>query len=172
MIRYIYVAILFLLSTGYSHLGPDPNITDLVSSNDNHIIDGLTMVAPPNKFSGDPMEEVKAIGAGWISTVPYGFMSLGKPGIRFNTGRQWWGETVEGIEETIDYAHKNGIKVMLKPQIWSHTGWIGDQDFEQDKDWQKWEENYSKFILFYAEIASKKEVDMFCIGTELKKTCG
>lgn len=163
--RFIYISILCFVS-----LVLTPKLTNLDQTNPVEVkrIDGVTMVAPPSKFPGNPMLDVKKVGAGWISTVPYGFMRIGETGIRFNNKRQWWGETEEGIIKTCQYAQENGIKVMLKPQIWSHTGWIGDQDFETDLEWEEWEVNYTKFIMFYANLASELELEMFCIGTELK----
>ncbi len=146
---------------------PSPNTEN--SFDDQEIIDGVTMVAPPKTFPSDPMLDVRKVGADWISSVPYGYFRMGEPGIRYNINRQWWGERKEGIEQTIDYAHKNDIKVMLKPQIWSHTGWIGDQTFETEADWLAWEKSYTEYIMFYVDIASAKEVEMLCIGTELKK---
>lgn len=132
------------------------------------IIDGITMVAPPRAFEKDPMVDIKKTGAGWISTVPYGFVRLGDTNLRFNTDRQWWGEKKEGILETFKYAKNNHIKVMLKPQIWSPDGWIGDQKFSSEKDWIEWEEHYTEFIMFYANLAAEHNVELFCMGTELK----
>lgn len=131
-------------------------------------IDGVTLVAPPQEFPSDPIPAVKEVGAGWISCVPYGFARFGSKELRYNTGFQWWGEKEEGIVKSIEYAHKNGVKVMLKPQIWSPDGWIGDFKLTKAKEWKAWEEKYSKFILFYAELAAKHDVEMLCIGTELK----
>jgi len=131
-------------------------------------IDGVTMVAPPRPFPDDPMPEVTAIGAGWISCVPYGFVRWGSSNLRYNTDRQWWGETEAGIIETIKFAHQNDVKVMMKPQIWSPDGWIGDYNCESNACWEEWEEKYTKFILFYAQLASDHGVEMLCVGTELK----
>lgn len=141
---------------------------DAVVFEDDEIIDGITMVAPPKEFPSDPMLDVKKVGADWISCVPYGYFSMGESNIRYNIGRQWWGEKKEGIEKTIAYAHDHDLKVMLKPQIWSHTGWIGDQDFETDEEWKAWEKSYTDYIMFYIDIAIEKDVEMVCIGTELK----
>ena len=168
MARYyqlLYLCIICFVSFVWT---PDLTVVDSTNIVEVDRIDGLTMVAPPSEFPGNPMIDVKEIGAGWISTVPYGFMRIGETDIRFNSKRQWWGETEAGILKTCQYAHDNDIKVMLKPQIWSHTGWIGDQDFQTDTEWEEWEKNYTKFMLFYASLAANQEVEMLCIGTELK----
>ena len=144
-----------------------PNRSDQILR-DVRKIDGVTLVAPPSPFPSDPMTEITDIGAGWISCVPYGFVRWGSGNLRYNTGRQWWGEKEEGIIQTIKYAHNSGVKVMLKPQIWSPDGWIGDYVCDDAECWQEWEEKYTEFILFYAGLANDHEVDMLCVGTELK----
>lgn len=151
-----------LTDMNYSILSPSSTFSD------DDRIDGVTLVAPPRAFPSDPMKEINSTGAEWISTVPYGFFRLGKPSIRYNMNRQWWGEKAEGIVSTIAYAKSHDISVMLKPQIWSPDGWIGDQKFDTEEEWEEWEDSYRKFILFYTQLAAENEVEMLCIGTELK----
>lgn len=149
--------------------GLDPNQqTSPIPQERCDIIDGVTVVAPPREFPGNPMDHVDQVGAGWISTVPYGMFRIGKTNISFNSGHQWWGEREEGIRTTADLAHSKGIKVMLKPQLWSHTGWIGDQKFESDEEWTEWEKSYTAFISYFAKLAQEDDIEMLCIGTELK----
>lgn len=131
-------------------------------------IGGLTLVAPPQKFPSDPFPEVIAQGANYISCIPYGFVRFGTSQLRYNLDFQWWGERAEGVKETIQLAHKNGLKVMLKPQVWSPEGWIGEYDPGSPKKWEEWEKYYTEFILFYAGLAEENQVEIFCIGTELK----
>lgn len=133
-------------------------------------IDGITMVAPPQEFSTDPMPRFKQTNADWIAFVPYGFGSIGNPDIRYNLDWQWWGETVNGVKKSIQLAHKQGLKVMLKPQIYYHGSWPGEVDFTTEKEWQQWESNYTKFINFYIDLALEEDVEMICIGTEFKKS--
>jgi hypothetical protein len=133
-------------------------------------LNGLTFVAPPEPFPSDPMLEVTAVGASWIAVVPYAFTRMGVPNVRFNeTGSHWWGERPEGVKETIRQAHKAGIKVMLKPQVYVPGGWTGALDFNNDADWESWESTYSYYILYFAELAQTEQADLFCIGTEFNR---
>lgn len=159
----LFISFLVSLSI-LCHFGPPSPIPI-----NKEIIDGVTLVAPPREFHEDPVKPIKNTGAGWISCVPYGFTLLGESKIRYNVPGQWWGEKKEGILKTIDYAHTHDIKVMLKPQIWSHSGWIGDQAFDTEKEWLDWEKHYTEFIMFFADIAAQHDVEMLCIGTELKQ---
>ena len=130
-------------------------------------MDGLTMVAPPQKFTSNPMLPVQDIGAGWIAVIPYAYTMPGKPSVRYAENNwQWWGETPAGATETIRLAHEAGIKVMLKPQVYVPGGWTGTLDFANDAEWAQWEADYRRYILHFAHIADTTQADLFCIGTE------
>ena len=131
-------------------------------------IDGLSFVAPPSPFQGNPMEAVKSVNADWIAVIPYGYTRVGKPAVKYGSDFQWWGEKPEGAKKTIEIAHENGLKVMLKPQVYVPGSWAGGLDFETDEAWAQWENDYQKFIMAFAKIAVETDVKMFCIGTEFK----
>ncbi len=144
------------------------------SSNDDYLKDnlkikGLSFVAPSRPYSTDPMISIKNVNAEWIAIIPYGFIPGDGHAVQHGSERQWWGERKEGVIETILKAKENGLKVMLKPQIWIHDQWVGDFVLDNEENWLEWEESYSKYIIHYAEIAKEYDVDMICIGTEFKK---
>lgn len=130
-------------------------------------VTGLTMVAPPKPFKDDPIKEIQVVNSGWIALVPYGFTRSGESSVRFGNG-QWWGETAEGISKCITLAHEDGIKVMIKPQVYMHRDWVGDMDFDSEAHWKEWEDSYRAYIMTFANIAADQNVEMFCIGTEYK----
>ena len=132
------------------------------------IIDGLSFVAPPQPFSTEAMSEVVQSGANWIAVIPYGFARLDEPEVYFNTNRQWWGERTAGVIETIKRAKTNNLKVMLKPQVYVPGSWPGNIDFHLASDWRAWENSYRTYILQMAQVADSLDVDLFCVGTELK----
>ena len=66
--------------------------------------------------------------------MPYSFFRKNKASIHTLGQAGWWGERPEGICRTIHLAHEKGIKVMLKPQLWTHDQWIGDLDFDNEKE--------------------------------------
>jgi hypothetical protein len=59
------------------------------------------------------------------------------------------------------------MTVMLKPHLWANHGfYTGDLDFSSD-EWKKWESNYEKYILDFAQLAQNENIELFCFGTEL-----
>jgi len=81
--------------------------------------------------------------------------------------------TNESVAHAIVQAHDLGLKVMLKPMVDPLEGeetrlwpvWRGEI---QPSD--EWFESYSNFINFFAEFAEQNDVDLFCVGCELKET--
>ena len=131
-------------------------------------IGGVTLVAPPRPFNTDPMIELKSVNANWVALVPYGFSRQGEANVRFGSSRQWWGERVDGIRASIQKAKDNGLKIMLKPQVWIPRSWVGEMDFESEDDWLTWEQSYRQYIMTFVQIAVEFDVDMFCVGTEYR----
>jgi hypothetical protein len=132
-------------------------------------IKGITLVAARRPFANAPIQEVQTAKAQWIAVVPYAFTRVGTPSVRYESnGAYDWGESHEGVKVTIDSAHKAGVKVMLKPQVWVGGGWVGGLDFATDADWTQWENDYEKYLLPFAKIADSTKVELLCIGTEIK----
>lgn len=85
------------------------------------------------------------------------------------------GKTVSDWEITnmIDYAHKKGLRVVLKPMINLEDGtsrsYINffDNDIPFEPSWDDWFKNYTKFILHMAEIANETCCSIFSVGCEL-----
>lgn len=131
---------------------------------------GLNFVAPPEPFTADPMKAIKNLGCNWIALIPYAFAEAGKPDVHFsNLSWQWWGETESGIQESIRLAKRSGIQVMLKPQVYMHNAWVGTMSFGHEKDWLAWENAYREYIMFYAGMAAKHQLQLFCISTEFDR---
>lgn len=130
---------------------------------------GLSFVAPPRPFSGAVMSEVKNVNASWIATIPYGFTSMGEAKVHYNTaGGQWWGESLAGVRLTIDSAHRAGVKVMMKPQVYVPGGWVGGLDFKTDAEWEKWETDYEKYLMRFVDLGVEMKAEAICIGTEFR----
>ena len=111
-------------------------------------IDGMTIVAPPNPFPANPFLKVKAIHTNWVGIIPYAYTRQGKPSVSFgNSSWQWWGETIEGATASIEQAHKEGLLVLLKPQVYIPGSWPGGMTYETETEWTQWERDYELSLI-------------------------
>ena len=75
--------------------------------------------------------------------------------------------------ERMEMIHSAGFKIFLKPHVWidepTDGKWRSDIFPTNEENWQLWKTSYRDFILRYAILAEKAEVEMFCIGTEFSR---
>jgi hypothetical protein len=133
------------------------------------LMNGVNFVAPPKKIDGSALASVKTVNAGWVAITPFGFTQKGSNRIQYSLDWQWWGERKDGAAECIKMAKQHNLKVMVKPQLWiQHGSYTGDFSLNSKKDWKKWESDYENFILDFAKISDSLDVEILCIGTELR----
>lgn len=132
-------------------------------------INGVSLVASREAISISDIKPILNVNANTVAVMPFAFMeNLQSPDLKFNMDRQWWGERLEGVRETVQLLHKDSLEVMLKPQIWIWRGeFTGDIKMNSEADWKKFEENYRDFIILYAQLAEEEKVGILAIGTEL-----
>lgn len=131
-------------------------------------INGASLVAPPKRQAFN-FVELRQTNTNWVAIIPYAFLKKEGINIVYNTPFQWWGERAEGVEETIIESKKHRLQIMLKPHLWvSQDGWAGDFDLKTEQEWEKWETSYTSYILEFAKLAQKYNVELFCIGTEIR----
>ena len=134
-------------------------------------INGLSLVSSREAINKTHIQPIINVHANYVAIIPFGFIKdLKHPEVRFNSERQWFGETKKGVTQYADQLRKEKIKVMLKPQIWVSRGqYTGFIEMETEDDWKVLEISYSKYILEYAKLATELKADIFCLGTELEK---
>jgi len=110
----------------------------------------------------------------WISQTPFGLMNgHDNPLVEYSSESYDWGESDIGLIHTAELAHKQGIKVMLKPHIWIRSAngkWRSDIAMKSPIEWDAWFSSYADFMLHYAMVAEKGKMDALCIGAELYLT--
>ena len=120
------------------------------------------------------IHQIKDIGTNYISQTPFGFMNGHQSTeVRGNFDNAWWGESDRGIQHTAELARASGVKTMLKPHIWMRSDegkWRSDIEMESEEDWDIWFKSYGDWIMHYAELAEKCQIESLCIGTELHFT--
>lgn len=136
---------------------------------DRYQINGASLVNPPRPISMEALGPVKRTNAEWVALIPYAFSRSGEPKVTFDHSRQWWGEHTDGNCQLIQFAKDQGLKVMVKPHVWSMgDGWVGDFDLGTESEWKVWEKDYTAYILNHAVKADSMNVEMLCIGTEYR----
>jgi len=138
-------------------------------SSDSLKIKGISFVSTNKIATCKNFESAKsASNCNWVSLMPFGFCKKDGHKIIFNSEFQWEGERTDGISKYIDSAHKCGLKVLLKPQIWLRNFFTGDFKCNNETEWKEFEDSYYDYILESAKLAEAKKVEMISIGTEWK----
>ena len=134
-------------------------------------VNGISFVGSRDKVDQGHIDPVVNVNANYAAIMPFGFIrSLSTPNVVFNTERQWYGETRAGAKQYAEMLQKNGVKIMVKPQIWVWRGeFTGDIAMETEENWQELEKTYADFILTYAKLAQEINAEIYCIGTELEE---
>lgn len=123
---------------------------------------------------------LRSIGANAISITPFGFQRGAKSdhivgfGPDETPGGGDGSMTLADMAAEVDSAHRRGLRVMLKPHIWSSDFWNGSEwhgtiDQKTPEEHRRWWACYRRLILYYAEFAERSGVDYLCVGTELAR---
>ena len=133
-------------------------------------INGVSYVASRDSIDQKHIDPILHLNANYAAIMPFGFIrDLQHPEVVFNSERQWFGETLEGVKQYIKTLKKDHIKIMMKPQIWVWRGeFTGLINMKTEEEWLQLESTYSNFILEYAKVAEDTNTEIFCIGTELE----
>lgn len=80
----------------------------------------------------------------------------------------------ESVIHAIRKAHELGMKVMLKLHLdlldKSDGSWRGEIGSIKEEGWEAWFREYTKYVMYYADLAKKEKVEILCVGTELSTT--
>ncbi len=115
------------------------------------------------------------LGANWVALNDFAYMErVDRPGVRFGDDPSL---TSADLSRCIADAHAAGLKVLLKPHIWSREfgdggKWHGDIKMTSEADWDEWFAQYTAYILYEAKIAKAAGAEALCVGVEYEGTRG
>ena len=118
---------------------------------------------------------VAAIGGNWVALTDFAYMpDIHRPELRFG-GDRTLGR--DDLTRQVADAQAAGLKVMLKPHIWSRAFWggdvwHGDVAMTTDADWRAFFDAYTAYLVQTAELAQETRADAVCVGVELQGTSG
>jgi hypothetical protein len=132
-------------------------------------INGITLVATRDSIDHTDILPFKNYNANYAAIIPYAWMkNLEEPAVNYEEIRGWWGEKPHGVAKTASLMKDQGLKVLLKPQIWIGRGdYTGHINLKSEEAWQTLENSYTDYIMRFVHIAAQQNIGMFCIGTEL-----
>jgi hypothetical protein len=137
----------------------------------NKKVNGLSFVASRDKIDSTHINPVIKAQGNYVALMPYSFIrDIETPKIEFNTNREWFGETENGLLQYAKEFQKVGIKIMVKPHLWLRRGgFTGHLKPDSEENWLLLETSYKDYILTYAKAAEELNAEMLCIGTELEQ---
>ena len=119
--------------------------------------------------SDSALAELARLGANTVALVPYGMMrALDDTEIRFGGARTW--ESDESLIHAIRVAHRCGLRVILKPQVWVARGGFTGDVAPRGAAWAAWWASYNAFVAHFRDIAAREHAEAYCLGTELAGT--
>ena len=133
---------------------------------ENAKVRGLSFVGANEPITRNDILPIKELGASWVSLMPYGFVRKADHVVHYNTEWQWWGETDEGVAETVKLVKEYGLKVMIKPQVWFRHGEYTGAYVPPDSVAEEFKASFKAFAIHYARVSQKVGADLYCIGTE------
>lgn len=134
-------------------------------------INGVSFVASRDSINSRHILPVLKANSNYVALMPYSFIrDVATPKIEFNTNREWFGETENGLLQYAKEFQKVGVKLMVKPHLWLRRGgFTGDLKPNTEENWKILENSYRDYILTYAKAAEDLNAEMLCIGTELEE---
>lgn len=164
----LFFFIIIILQISCTNKNETQNANKEQKQNDSKI-NGVTFVATRDSINDTAITPLKNYHANYAAIVPYAWMkSLAEPTVNYNEQKGWWGEKPQGVITTSKLMKEQGIKVLLKPQIWIGRGdYTGDINLTTHAAWQILESTYTDYIMRFAHLAAQQDIELFCIGTEL-----
>jgi len=117
------------------------------------------------------IEEIAQTGANTVSFVVSAYQEHGGSTSIFIDQRRT--PPVERILALCDLAHRKGLRVIIIPLVLlenpRQNEWRGKIS-PANANWSDWWEDYTNYIVHYAEIARAGKAEVFMVGSELNST--
>ncbi|MFT6245422.1 MAG: hypothetical protein ACJA0U_002916 [Salibacteraceae bacterium] len=136
----------------------------------NERVNGVSLVSERFLLDSIHVPPIVRIKANYVAVIPYCFMPYKDSGtVFYGDNNQWEGEGLNGTRVAIQELHKQGVKTMIKPQIWvAHGVFTGKIEMKSEEEWVKFEKDYGAYIMAFARIAAEENSAIYCIGTEMQ----
>ena len=113
--------------------------------------------------------DLRMLGVNWIAIHPYA--SIDRDGnVRWRRRNGGSDEAPVWLTRPIEEAHRQGIKILVKPHLahWRSYSWRGEIEYDTEEKWERFFSSYSEWITAIARFS--EGADAFVVGTELDRT--
>ena len=112
------------------------------------------------------LARIRDAGADWVALTPFASLADSRvPVLGNSTDAGPDGESDEAVCEAAARAHALGLRVWLKPQVWTR-GWEGALAFGP-AGWRQFFDAYDEILLHWAILAEREGLDGLFVGHEL-----
>lgn len=119
--------------------------------------------------SHEELERLRALGYDAIALLPFAFQRTANSRSLRWLGEQPRGETDLALRIPAGEAHRLGMAVFLKPQIWLRPPADATQIDPGPDGWKEWFLNYGRFLLHHALLARSIRAEWLAVGHELTR---
>ena len=109
-IKFLFTALIFLIACGNAESQKRDN-------QDYQLVDkkigGVNFTAPSRAIDGTWTAPLQKINANWVALVPYAYSRNAEPNVYYESERQYWGESLNGVKINIKQAFSNLIKLLF-----------------------------------------------------------
>lgn len=136
-------------------------------------MNGVTVSCPGyGRVWGSPrfssaIEALRRLGADWVAIHPYATVKR-NGGVR-STPPEKTGYLAQAVER----ARRGRVRLFWKPHLayWGSFEWRGAIDFGNDgAAWQRFFDQYARFIVGHAKFAARHQLPLFSVGIEYRAT--
>jgi len=122
--------------------------------------------------AGSLYDSLRQAGIEWIAITPCGYIDS-----TFSTNIVWTNWSRRDYAEGIRNARRHGLKVMVKPYLWSmdffsKQRWTGDIAFSDSSERAAWFRSYTTWMVECAIYARDGRAELVCVGLELPQLSG
>ncbi|MEM6454452.1 MAG: hypothetical protein AAF772_05100 [Acidobacteriota bacterium] len=112
------------------------------------------------------LETLKPLGVDWVTVHPYGWVRR-DGSVRFRPA-----DEVPWMQGAIDHVRASGMGLFWKPHLgyWGSFEWRGTIEFDDERTWQYFFDQYTAWIVDQAKLAARNDVPLFSVGLEYTKT--
>jgi hypothetical protein len=114
----------------------------------------------------ESMRRMRRTGANTVALVPF----LWQPKPNAPDIARGDDTSDEQLAQGIRAAHRLGLAVIVKPQVWVPGTWAGAVRMDTEADWNTWFARYESALIGLAAVAAREHAEGFVIGTELDQT--